>query len=66
MDPVFDFTSYTVPHGPEAQEAIVKAVRHHCPNHVPLWTDIGVKSLAVPEMLVEIKVTAHIPPAASQ
>lgn len=54
-------TTYTVPHGPESQGAIVETTKRVFPNHSPLWTDIGVKSLAVPEMLVEIEVVAHIP-----
>lgn len=54
--------TYTVPHGPESQEAIVKTTKRVFPNHSPLWTDLGVKSLGAEGMLVEIEVVAHVPP----
>lgn len=29
------------------------------PDHMPIWTQIGVKQLGIPDMHVEIEVVAH-------
>jgi enamine deaminase RidA (YjgF/YER057c/UK114 family) len=34
--------------------------RQHMPNHAPIWTQVGVESLGLPDMRFEIRVTAII------
>ena len=46
---------------PEVNEAMVKWYRHYMPNHAPIWTQVGVESLGLPTMRIEIRVTAIIP-----
>ncbi|CAK7202148.1 hypothetical protein SEUCBS139899_004868 [Sporothrix eucalyptigena] len=43
---------------PEVVEIMVKNLEKWFPEHRPLWTCIGVESLANPEMLVEIEAMA--------
>ncbi|MDB6050944.1 MAG: hypothetical protein JWR17_3690 [Pseudomonas sp.] len=45
---------------PEVNEAMVKLYRHYMPDHTPIWTQVGVDSLGLPTMRVEIRVTAII------
>jgi enamine deaminase RidA (YjgF/YER057c/UK114 family) len=45
---------------PEVNEAMVKLYRHYKPDHTPIWTQVGVDSLGLPTMRVEIRVTAII------
>ena len=42
----------------QVNEAMVKWYRHYMPNHSPIWTQIGVSSLGLPAMRIEIRVTA--------
>lgn len=37
---------------------MVEGFKKHMPGHMPIWTMIGVKQLALPEMHVEIEVVA--------
>lgn len=40
--------------------AIKDQVSRHMPTHQPLWTAIGVASLAMPEMQIEIEMWADV------
>jgi enamine deaminase RidA (YjgF/YER057c/UK114 family) len=55
---VIDITSYHVQLDEAVLGTMVEQLRAHCPNHQPLWTVIGVASLALPQMQVEITATA--------
>jgi enamine deaminase RidA (YjgF/YER057c/UK114 family) len=55
---VIDITSYHVQLDEAVLGTMVEQLRTHCPNHQPLWTVIGVASLALPQMQVEITATA--------
>jgi enamine deaminase RidA (YjgF/YER057c/UK114 family) len=55
---VIDITSYHVQLDEAVLGTMVEELRTHCPNHQPLWTVIGVASLALPQMQVEITATA--------
>ena len=58
---VFHVNSYHVGgFAPEVNEAMVKWFRHYMPDHAPIWTQVGVQSLGLPTMRVEIRVTAII------
>ena len=46
---------------PEVNETMSKLFRQYMPNHAPIWTELGVESLGLPAMRVEIRVTAVIP-----
>lgn len=60
-DDVIHVNSYHVgSFPPEVNEAMVKCYRHYMPNHAPIWTQVGVQSLGLPTMRVEIRVTAVI------
>ena len=39
---------------------MVEQLRSYCPSHQPLWTVIGVASLALPAMKVEITANAAV------
>ncbi|MCX8282366.1 RidA family protein [Phyllobacterium sp. 0TCS1.6C] len=43
---------------PEVNAAMVKFYRQYMPNHAPIWTQLGVEALGLPQMRVEIRVTA--------
>ncbi|WP_437932598.1 RidA family protein [Sorangium sp. So ce291] len=45
---------------PEVNESMVKLFRQYMPNHAPIWTQVGVTALGLPEMRIEIRVTAII------
>ncbi|KAL1894238.1 hypothetical protein Sste5346_006024 [Sporothrix stenoceras] len=46
---------------PETFEILVKKVAEYFPDHKPIWTALGVESLAMPEMLIEIEAVAYDP-----
>jgi enamine deaminase RidA (YjgF/YER057c/UK114 family) len=46
---------------PEVNDVMVKLFRHYMPDRAPIWTEIGVATLALPEMRIEIRVTAIVP-----
>ncbi|KAI9698319.1 MAG: hypothetical protein M1820_007481 [Bogoriella megaspora] len=41
-------------------ELMVKTLKKWCPDHQPIWTVLGVRELGLPNMRVEIDVSAHI------
>lgn len=45
---------------PIVNDTIVKLYRQYMPHHAPIWTQVGVESLGLPEMRFEIRVTAII------
>jgi enamine deaminase RidA (YjgF/YER057c/UK114 family) len=55
---VIDITSYHVELDDSVLGTMVEELRSHCPSHQPLWTVIGVASLALPAMKVEITANA--------
>ncbi|KAF2670935.1 YjgF-like protein [Microthyrium microscopicum] len=54
----YKVVSYHCPLGEKTTELMVKAFRKHFPDHRPLWTEIGVAKLGLPDMKVEIEVVA--------
>lgn len=46
---------------PGVNETMVKLFRHYMPQHSPIWTELGVATLGLPQMRIEIRVTAIIP-----
>ena len=57
-DNVIDITSYHVDLDESVLPTMVEQLRSYCPSHQPLWTVIGVASLALPAMKVEITANA--------
>lgn len=55
---VIDITSYHVEGGEAVLGTMVEQLRQYCPDHQPLWTVVGVASLALPAMKVEITANA--------
>jgi enamine deaminase RidA (YjgF/YER057c/UK114 family) len=55
---VIDITTYHVGIEESVLATVVEELRSHCPDHQPLWTVIGVASLALPTMKVEITANA--------
>jgi enamine deaminase RidA (YjgF/YER057c/UK114 family) len=55
---VIDITSYHVELDDSVLGTMVEQLRHHCPDHQPLWTVVGVAKLALPAMKVEITANA--------
>ncbi|MBI4516398.1 MAG: RidA family protein [Deltaproteobacteria bacterium] len=56
MDDVVEISSF---HTDMTQmEGVVEAAKAAFPNHCPAWTAVGVTSLAIPAMLIEIKAVA--------
>lgn len=45
---------------PIVNATIAKLYRHYMPNRTPVWTETCVAALALPEMHIEIRVTAII------
>lgn len=43
---------------PEVNATMTRLFRQYMPDHAPIWTQIGVESLGLPEMRIEIRVTA--------
>ncbi|OOQ82293.1 L-PSP endoribonuclease family protein [Penicillium brasilianum] len=60
-DQVFRVNSYHVPMDNEALGAMVRNFKKWMPGHQPIWTCVGVPSLAQDNMHVEIEVVAHVP-----
>lgn len=54
-------TSYHVAMDREALGAMVRNFKKWMPNHQPIWTCLGVSSLAQDAARVEIDVVAHDP-----
>jgi enamine deaminase RidA (YjgF/YER057c/UK114 family) len=42
----------------ESLPALLEEINRRIPEHHPIWTAIGVKTLAGPEMIIEIEVEA--------
>jgi len=58
---VIHVNSYHVGFTPEVNTIMTDLFRKHMPNHVPIWTLLGVAALGEPQMRVEIRVTAIVP-----
>ncbi|KUJ14424.1 endoribonuclease-like protein L-psp [Mollisia scopiformis] len=58
---VFAIKSYHVGVSDDVVEIMVRCVKRFCGGHQPVWTLVGVASLAWEEMKVEIDVRAHVP-----
>lgn len=58
---VFRVVSYHPSLKTEAVEIMIREFKTWMPDHNPIWTCIGVESLAESEMMVEIQVSAHDP-----
>lgn len=43
---------------PVVNETMARPYRHYMPDHAPIWTEVGVAALGLPEMRIEIRVTA--------
>ena len=46
---------------PEVNETMAELYRQYMPDHAPIWTELGVEALGLPEMRIEIRVTAIVP-----
>ena len=46
---------------PIVNKTMTSLYRHYMPHRAPIWTQLGVESLGLPEMRIEIRVTAIIP-----
>lgn len=57
---VLQIVSYHSPMTLDGCLAIKDQVSRHMPTHQPLWTAIGVASLAMPEMQIEIEMWADV------
>jgi len=56
---VYSIRSYHLPVDEAATSAMVRNLQQWCgPDHHPIWTEIGVASLGLPAMRVEIEVEA--------
>jgi enamine deaminase RidA (YjgF/YER057c/UK114 family) len=60
---VFSLKTYHVGLNMEALTLTVEQVKRWMPDHQPIWTVLGVEKLALPEMVIEVEVTAHDPVA---
>lgn len=60
LEDVYYIRSYHVNLDSETTKIMVASLQKHFPMHQPLWTCIGVASLAFDNMNVEIEVKAHI------
>ena len=45
---------------PEVNETIAGLYRSYMPDRAPIWTQLGVAALGLPEMRIEIRVTAIV------
>lgn len=45
---------------PEVNETMTRLYRQYMPDHAPIWTQVGVEALGLPEMRIEIRVTAMV------
>ncbi|MCF3934948.1 YjgF/Yer057p/UK114 family protein [Acuticoccus sp. M5D2P5] len=43
---------------PEVNAIMTRLFRQYMPDHAPIWTETGVEALALPDMRIEIRVTA--------
>ncbi len=43
---------------PEVNETMTRLFREYMPDRAPIWTQVGVESLGLPDMRIEIRVTA--------
>lgn len=43
---------------PAVNETMARLYRQYMPDHAPIWTQTGVEVLGLPEMRIEIRVTA--------
>ena len=57
---VYKVRSYHIPLDEEALEHTVRNLKKYTPNHRPLVTVVGVTSLAIPGMRIEIEVEADV------
>ncbi|MES2174859.1 MAG: RidA family protein [Pseudomonadota bacterium] len=46
---------------PVVNETMATLFRRYMPDHAPIWTQVGVDALGLPEMRIEIRVTAIVP-----
>ena len=44
---------------PIVNETMSRLFRECMPDHAPIWTQVGIDSLGLPAMRIEIRVTAH-------
>ena len=58
---VFRVNSYHVPLNNEAAEAMARNLKKWMPDHMPIYTQIGVQRLGADDMRVEIEVSAYDP-----
>jgi enamine deaminase RidA (YjgF/YER057c/UK114 family) len=58
---VFRINSYHTDLTPEVTALMTENFRKWMPDHKPIWTQIGVRQLGVPDMNVELEVVAHDP-----
>ncbi|CAJ0547525.1 Ff.00g042790.m01.CDS01 [Fusarium sp. VM40] len=63
---VFRVNSYHTSITPEVGQRMAENYKKWMPNHKVIWTQLGVKELGVPEMMVEIEVSAYDPEGASK
>lgn len=45
---------------PEVNETMARLYRSYMPDRAPIWTQLGVEALGLPEMRIEIRVTAIV------
>ena len=45
---------------PAVNETMARLYRQYMPDRAPIWTQLGVESLGLPEMRIEIRVTAIV------
>lgn len=58
---MYSVRSYHIPVDEETTAAMVKNLKEWCgPNHRPIWTELGVTSLGVEGMRVEVEVEAFV------
>jgi enamine deaminase RidA (YjgF/YER057c/UK114 family) len=61
---VFHVNSYHVGGFPPIVNATMSRLfRQYMPDNAPIWTQLGVEALGLPEMRIEIRVIAHVSPA---
>ncbi|TPX15459.1 uncharacterized protein E0L32_004439 [Thyridium curvatum] len=60
---VFSIRSYhpQIKATPDAMDLMKKSFEKWFPNHRPIWTAVGVESLALPKMKIEIEAVAYDP-----
>ncbi|GAB7365512.1 hypothetical protein MBLNU230_g6585t1 [Neophaeotheca triangularis] len=60
-DQVFRVNTYHTGDDERTVQLLVENLKKWMPGHQPIWTCIGVRALAVPDMRVEVEVVAHVP-----